>query len=319
VSPTGKEKTGYPTQKPLGIIERLVRLHSHPGDTVLDFFAGSGTIGEACGKLGRDFILVDNNPEAIDVMKKRLDRFHPEIRNLPSTPKKPPTVATHGNVHVIAAGVWTYDDHSLTKLQGPAKDLEMVRELFLDSSPIGLYPAKQIQTFANPTVEELRSAIVKYAMDRSAKGDILVFIFQATGPCSQTTSLDFACAIRRFGRTAGVAFHSAFSASTTSSERSLRLMYIRSSSSTPASVAKRERTNRTASSRRCTTMFTAWPQAHTGSSALATARRSRTTQETAARSRERSTRSQKRACMTMRIDRVAFCASMISPNQFSRS
>jgi site-specific DNA-methyltransferase (adenine-specific) len=49
VSPTGKEKTGYPTQKPLGILERIVRVHSNPGDTVLDFFAGSGTTGLAAG------------------------------------------------------------------------------------------------------------------------------------------------------------------------------------------------------------------------------------------------------------------------------
>jgi site-specific DNA-methyltransferase (adenine-specific) len=79
VSPTGREKTGYPTQKPLGIIERIVRVHSRPGDTVLDFFAGSGTVGEACGKLGRKFILVDDNPQALGVMRRRLARFDPEI------------------------------------------------------------------------------------------------------------------------------------------------------------------------------------------------------------------------------------------------
>lgn len=72
VSPTGKEKTGYPTQKPLPILERIVRVHSNPGDTVLDFFAGSGTTGEAAARLGRKFILCDNNPQAIEVMKKRL-------------------------------------------------------------------------------------------------------------------------------------------------------------------------------------------------------------------------------------------------------
>ena len=72
VPTNGKEKTGYPTQKPLGIVERIVRVHSNPGDVVLDFFAGSGTTGEAAAKLGRDFILVDNNPEAIRVMEKRL-------------------------------------------------------------------------------------------------------------------------------------------------------------------------------------------------------------------------------------------------------
>ena len=75
VPTNGKEKTGYPTQKPLGIMERIVRVHSNPGDVVLDFFAGSGTTGEAAAKLGRDFILVDNNPEAIRVMEKRLGRL----------------------------------------------------------------------------------------------------------------------------------------------------------------------------------------------------------------------------------------------------
>lgn len=67
----GRERTGYPTQKPLGIIERIVRASSNPGDCVLDFFAGSGTVGEACLKLQRQFILVDNNPQAIEVMRKR--------------------------------------------------------------------------------------------------------------------------------------------------------------------------------------------------------------------------------------------------------
>ena len=74
VSPTGKEKTGYATQKPLGIIERILRIHTNPGDLVLDFFAGSGTTGEAAAKLGRDFILIDNNPEAVRVMEARLAR-----------------------------------------------------------------------------------------------------------------------------------------------------------------------------------------------------------------------------------------------------
>ena len=72
VSPTGKEKTGYPTQKPLGIVERIVRVHSRTNDLVLDFFAGSGTLGEACAKLGRNFVLIDQNPEAVAVMQRRL-------------------------------------------------------------------------------------------------------------------------------------------------------------------------------------------------------------------------------------------------------
>ncbi len=72
VSPTGKEKTGYPTQKPLRLLERIVRASSNPGDTVLDFFAGSGTTGVAAQRLGRSFVLIDNNPEAVEVMRKRL-------------------------------------------------------------------------------------------------------------------------------------------------------------------------------------------------------------------------------------------------------
>jgi site-specific DNA-methyltransferase (adenine-specific) len=72
VSPTGKEKTGYATQKPLGILERIVRVHSNPGDLVLDFFAGSGTTGEAAARNGRAFCLVDESAEAIAVMEKRL-------------------------------------------------------------------------------------------------------------------------------------------------------------------------------------------------------------------------------------------------------
>jgi site-specific DNA-methyltransferase (adenine-specific) len=75
VSPTGKEKTGYATQKPLGILERIVRVHSNPGELVLDFFAGSGTTGEAAAKHGREFCLVDESAEAIAVMKKRLGRY----------------------------------------------------------------------------------------------------------------------------------------------------------------------------------------------------------------------------------------------------
>ncbi|MBL8045843.1 MAG: site-specific DNA-methyltransferase [Anaerolineales bacterium] len=71
VSPTGKEKTGYPTQKPLNLLKRIITASSQPGDTVLDFFAGSGTTGAAAHELGRNFILVDNNPQALEVMKKR--------------------------------------------------------------------------------------------------------------------------------------------------------------------------------------------------------------------------------------------------------
>jgi site-specific DNA-methyltransferase (adenine-specific) len=71
VGTNSKEKTGYPTQKPLGVIRRIIQASSRPGDTVLDFFAGSGTTGAACLELGRNFILVDNNLQAIQTMKKR--------------------------------------------------------------------------------------------------------------------------------------------------------------------------------------------------------------------------------------------------------
>jgi site-specific DNA-methyltransferase (adenine-specific) len=79
VATNSKEKTGYPTQKPLGVINRIIRASSNPGDCVLDFFAGSGTVGESCLALGRRFILIDNNPQAIQVMAQRF-RGRPEIQ-----------------------------------------------------------------------------------------------------------------------------------------------------------------------------------------------------------------------------------------------
>ncbi|WP_227471558.1 site-specific DNA-methyltransferase [Paenarthrobacter sp. YJN-5] len=72
VSPTGREKTGYPTQKPEGLIRRVVTASSRKGDWCLDFFAGSGTLGAVAGKLGRKFVCVDQNEQAIEVMRKRL-------------------------------------------------------------------------------------------------------------------------------------------------------------------------------------------------------------------------------------------------------
>jgi len=71
VSPNGHEKTGYPTQKPRGILDRIVRVHSRPSDRLLDFFSGSGSFGEAAIDLGRKCILIDNNKEALRVMEKR--------------------------------------------------------------------------------------------------------------------------------------------------------------------------------------------------------------------------------------------------------
>ena len=81
VSPNGKEKTGYPTQKPLGILERIVKVHSRPGDLLMDFFAGSGSFGEAAARNGRDCILVDSSPEAVDVMLRRLAPYGATLAN----------------------------------------------------------------------------------------------------------------------------------------------------------------------------------------------------------------------------------------------
>jgi site-specific DNA-methyltransferase (adenine-specific) len=73
VPTNGSERTGYATQKPLGLIERIVKVHSNPDDQLLDFFAGSGTFGEAAKKCGRNFILIDENPQAINIMEARLN------------------------------------------------------------------------------------------------------------------------------------------------------------------------------------------------------------------------------------------------------
>ena len=82
VPTTGKEKTGYATQKPLGLLERIVKVHSSPGDRLLDFFAGSGTFGEAAALHGRSCLLVDDNPEAVRIMSQRLARFGPKVEGV---------------------------------------------------------------------------------------------------------------------------------------------------------------------------------------------------------------------------------------------
>jgi site-specific DNA-methyltransferase (adenine-specific) len=75
VSPTGKEKTGYPTQKPIGILRRIIQASSKPGDLVMDFFGGSGTTGFVAAELDRRFVLMDRNPEAIEVMRERFSKL----------------------------------------------------------------------------------------------------------------------------------------------------------------------------------------------------------------------------------------------------
>jgi len=81
VSPNGKEKTGYPTQKPIAILNRIIKVHSNAGDNILDFFAGSGTTGEAAARNDRNVTLVDSNKEAIDVMMNRLSFAEPVYYN----------------------------------------------------------------------------------------------------------------------------------------------------------------------------------------------------------------------------------------------
>ena len=78
VPTNGKERTGYPTQKPLPILERIVRVHSNPGDLVLDFFAGSGTTGDAAARNSRRYWLIDSSLDAVHLMAKRLASTNPE-------------------------------------------------------------------------------------------------------------------------------------------------------------------------------------------------------------------------------------------------
>jgi site-specific DNA-methyltransferase (adenine-specific) len=73
VSPTGKEKTGYPTQKPEGVLRRIVAASTRPGDWCIDCFAGSGTLGSVAAALGRRFVLIDSNPEAVAIARNRLE------------------------------------------------------------------------------------------------------------------------------------------------------------------------------------------------------------------------------------------------------
>jgi site-specific DNA-methyltransferase (adenine-specific) len=72
VPTNGREKTGYPTQKPEGVLRRMVAASSRAGGWCLDPFAGSGTLGAVCRELGRRFVLVDDNPVAVEVMRGRL-------------------------------------------------------------------------------------------------------------------------------------------------------------------------------------------------------------------------------------------------------
>lgn len=87
VSPTGKEKTGYATQKPVGILRRIIAASSRPGDWVLDAFAGSGTTGAAARELGRHVVLIDQSDDAVAVMESRLGVTG--SRSVPELPSRP--------------------------------------------------------------------------------------------------------------------------------------------------------------------------------------------------------------------------------------
>jgi len=75
VSPTGREKTGYPSQKPEGVLRRIVQASTRPGDWCLDCFAGSGTLGAVAATLGRRFVLIDSSPDAVRIARTRLARL----------------------------------------------------------------------------------------------------------------------------------------------------------------------------------------------------------------------------------------------------
>ncbi|HKG01972.1 MAG TPA: DNA methyltransferase [Conexibacter sp.] len=72
VPTNGREKTGYPTQKPEGIVRRMVQASTREGDWCLDFFAGSGTLGAVAAQLGRRYLLIDESADAVAVMRRRL-------------------------------------------------------------------------------------------------------------------------------------------------------------------------------------------------------------------------------------------------------
>ncbi len=86
VPTNGREKTGYPTQKPEGVLRRIVAASSRPGGWCLDPFAGSGTLGAVCQGLGRRFVLIDSSPTAVDIMRERLGRSAPAATSVAAVP-----------------------------------------------------------------------------------------------------------------------------------------------------------------------------------------------------------------------------------------
>ena len=99
VPTNSRERSGYPTQKPLAILDRIVRVHSDPGDLVLDCFAGSGTTGEAAARNGRAYLLIDDNPEAAQIMSRRLAFSEPVCVNFTPERSPAPTVLQSQDDH----------------------------------------------------------------------------------------------------------------------------------------------------------------------------------------------------------------------------
>ncbi|HEX4484523.1 MAG TPA: site-specific DNA-methyltransferase [Solirubrobacteraceae bacterium] len=89
VPTNGSEKTGYPTQKPEGIVRRMLQASTRPGDWCLDFFAGSGTLGAVAAKLDRRYVLIDSNPEAVRVMRERLGTAAPAAAASAANARRP--------------------------------------------------------------------------------------------------------------------------------------------------------------------------------------------------------------------------------------
>ena len=98
VPTSGREPTGYPAQKPLGILQRIVRVHSNPGDRLLDCFAGSGSFGEAAARNGRNCVLVDASLAAVEVMKVRLASWRPIVRDGPAEGRRGYRKAAQGEL-----------------------------------------------------------------------------------------------------------------------------------------------------------------------------------------------------------------------------
>jgi site-specific DNA-methyltransferase (adenine-specific) len=88
VPTNGPERLGYPTQKPISLVQRFVKVHSKPDAQLLDPFAGSGTFGEAAALNGRNVILIDSNPEAIRICRERLKEYNPSVMVYTQTEEK---------------------------------------------------------------------------------------------------------------------------------------------------------------------------------------------------------------------------------------